>query len=158
MDELIVNIVQLEPMRAVTTVGFGQGPEEIAWNRMTAWAKQKGLWKDGKARRFFGMDTSSPSPASPNYGYQVWMTVEPEVAGEGEITVTQMPGGLYAVTRVVVHNPWEDIPSTWKRLMAWVEKSPYQLNHQQCYEETFWSDEPDYHSFTLDLFLPVRAA
>jgi DNA gyrase inhibitor GyrI len=45
MEDLNVKIVELPPMRVASTLGFGTGPEEIAWNRMTAWAKQKGTSK-----------------------------------------------------------------------------------------------------------------
>jgi DNA gyrase inhibitor GyrI len=155
MEPLTVKIVELKPMRVASTLGFSAGPEKQAWDRMTAWAQHKGLWKDGTPRRFFGFDTSSPSEGSPNYGYEVWMTVGPEVDSEGEITVKTAPGGLYAVTRVEVKDPWKDIPRAWQQLIAWVETSPYRPARHQCLEETFWEDGPNYQTFTLELYLPV---
>jgi DNA gyrase inhibitor GyrI len=156
MENIEVKIVQLEPMRVATAHGFGEGPEGIAWDKMTAWLKQRGMWQDGSSRRYFGFDNPSPSAASPNYGYEVWATVGPEVEPEGEITIKEFPGGLYAVTRCVVKNPWEDIPATWKRLATWVETSPYQSARHQWLEETFFEGDPNYQVFTLDLFMPIR--
>ncbi len=156
MDEIEVKIVELPSLRAATTIGFGEGPEGIAWDRMFAWARSKGILQDGKPHRLFGMDTSSPSPASPNYGYQVWLTVGDGIEGEGNITITSLQGGLYAAAHVEVINPWEDIPGTWKKLLAWVEKSPYQVDQRPCYEESFWKDAPDYEHFALDLLLSIK--
>jgi DNA gyrase inhibitor GyrI len=112
MENIEVKIVQLEPMRVATAHGFGEGPEGIAWDKMTAWLKQRGMWQDGSSRRYFGFGNPSPSAASPNYGYKVWASVGPEVEPEGEVTIKDFSGGLYAVTRCVVKNPWEDIPAT----------------------------------------------
>jgi DNA gyrase inhibitor GyrI len=156
METLDVRIVQLEPLRVASAHGFGSGPEGIAWDKLSAWAKQHGLWQDGSGRRYFGFNNPNPAEGSPNYGYETWVTVEPEVASEGEITVKDVPGGLYAVTRCVVKAPWEDIPSTWKRLTAWVETSPYRPAGHQWLEETFFDGDPNYQAFTLDLYFPIR--
>jgi DNA gyrase inhibitor GyrI len=156
MNTLNVKIVQLEPLRVASAHGFGQGPEGIAWDKMQAWAKQRGLWQDGTPRRCFGFNNPSPAEGSPNYGYEVWMTVGPEVESEGEITVKEVPGGLYAVAHCEVKSPWEDIPRTWKELMAWVETSSYRPARHQWLEETYFGAEPNYHEFALDLYLPVR--
>jgi DNA gyrase inhibitor GyrI len=136
--------------------GFGEGPEGIAWDKMTAWLKARGMWQDGSGRRCFGFNNPSPTGGSPNYGYEVWVTVGPEVVSEGEITVKEVPGGLYAVTRCVVKSPNDDIPAAWKQLVAWVETSTYRPARHQWLEETFFDGDPNYQAFTLDLFMPVR--
>jgi len=46
MSELEVRIVQLEPMRVAYALGFGPRPEEIAWSRILAYGKAKGLLDD----------------------------------------------------------------------------------------------------------------
>ena len=156
MENLDVRIVDLPPLRVASAHGFGEGPEGLAWDQMMAWLKQRGFWKDGSGRRFFGFNNPDPSPGSPNYGYEVWATVGPEVKSEGEITVKAFSGGRYAVTRCVVKDPYQDIPSTWKRLVAWVETSPYQPARHQWLEEAFWEEGPGDQTFTLDLFMPIR--
>ncbi len=157
MESLMdVRIIQLEPMRVASAHGFGAGPETIAWDKLIAWLKARGMWKDGTPRRFFGFNNPSPMHGSPNYGYEAWATVGPEVTSQDEITVKAVPGGLYAVTRCVVKDPWDDIPATWKRLAAWVEASSYRPARHQWLEEAFWEGDPDHQNFTLDLYMPVR--
>ena len=156
MEKPDVRIVQLAPMRVASAHGFGEGPETLAWDKLTAWARERGLWQDGTPRRFFGFNNPDPSPGSPNYGYETWMTVGPDVESEGEITVKEFPGGLYAVTRCEVTAPWEDIPGAWKRLAAWVETSPHQPGRHQWLEEHFFKGETNFEMFTLDLHMPVR--
>ena len=79
MDQPDFRIVQLEPLRVASAHGFGEGPETLAWDKLTAWARERGLWQDGTSRRFFGFNNPDPSPGSPNYGYETWMTVGSEV-------------------------------------------------------------------------------
>jgi DNA gyrase inhibitor GyrI len=153
--EFKVDIVELPELLAATTIGFGENPEGIAWDRMLAWVKEAGLRDDGHPHRLFGCDTSTPSAASPNYGYQVWFSLAEEVQTPDQIEIGCMPAGLYAVTRLDVTSPWDDIPGGWKKLMAWVETSPYQMDRRQCYEESFWAGQPDYNNIRLDLYLPI---
>ena len=46
MSKLEVRIVTLEPMRVASAYGFGPSPEEIAWEKMLAFAKKKGFGDD----------------------------------------------------------------------------------------------------------------
>jgi DNA gyrase inhibitor GyrI len=157
MSEQKVKIVKLEPMRVVCINGFGSGPERQAWEKLTAWAKEKGLLDDGKPRRFFGYNNPDPSPGSPNYGYDVWMTVDESVQAEGEARIINFPGGLYAVTRCPVMNPGDEIPNTWKKLVAWMEHSSYKHAPHQWLEEHIDPQNAVHgESFTLDLFLPIK--
>ena len=64
MSDLKVRIVQMEPMRVASAHGFGTNPEEQAWNKILAFAKDKGI--DTEEARFFGFNNPNPSPGSPN--------------------------------------------------------------------------------------------
>lgn len=156
MSNLDVRIVKLPPMRVVCVNGFGESPEGMAFARMKAWAQAHGL--SGKPYRLFGYNNPDPSPGSPNYGYDVWITVDDEsVQADGEARIIDFPGGLYAVTRIDVKNPWDDIPGTWQKLVKWMEASKYRHGKHQWLEEhigrleEMGSDQP----FTLDLHLPI---
>ena len=156
MDDLKVQIVKLEPLRVVCINGFGTSPETQAWDKLITWAKAKGLWESGQARRFFGYNNPDPSPGSPNYGYDVWMTVDESVQADGEARIIDFPGGLYAVTRCPVKDPGDDIGSTWKKLVAWMEHSPYKhASHQWLEEHIDPQNAVHGEKFTLDLFLPI---
>jgi AraC family transcriptional regulator len=155
MSDIEVRIVKLPPMRVVCINGFGEGPEGVAFDKMRSWATVHNLL--GKPYRLFGYNNPDPSPGSPNYGYDFWITVDEPVQADGEAKVIEFPGGLYAVTRLEVKNPWDDIPGTWQKLVKWMEGSKYRHGRHQWLEEhigpldEMGEDEP----FTLDLHLPI---
>ena len=155
MGKLEVRIVKLEPMRVISLYGFGSSPETQAWDKLVAWAKAKGLWEDGGTRRLFGFNNPDPSHGSPNYGYEVWMTVEENIQPDGEARLICFPGGLYAVTRCDVKDPYQDIPQTWKKLVAWMEDSQYRHAHHQWLEEHLSQVGGVSTGFVLDLYLPI---
>ena len=155
MNNLDVRIVNLPPMRVACINGFGDSPEGMAFDKMKAWAAAHKLLE--KPYRLFGYNNPDPSPGSPNYGYDVWITMDEAVQADGEARIIDFAGGLYAVTRVAVDNPGEDIPATWQQLVKWMEASKYHHGHHQWLEEHIGSldgmggEQP----FTLDLYLPI---
>lgn len=154
MDELNVEIIELEPLRAARFHGFGEQPEDLAWQQLEAWAQPRGLLDFSEAHRVFGFNNPNPAPGSPNYGYEFWLTLSAE-DDAGDAEVVDFDGGLYAVTRCVVRgDPGEVIPATWQRLVAWCESSPYQSASHQWLERHVASEEPG-EAFDLDLYLPI---
>ena len=73
------------------------------------------------------------------------------------VRIIEFPGGLYAVTRIDVKNPWEDIPGTWQKLVKWMEASKYRRGRHQWLEEHIGplDDMDGDKPFTLDLHLPI---
>jgi hypothetical protein len=51
--------------------------------------------------RTFGFNNPDPSPGSPNYGYEIWLGVGPDVEESPPIEIKQVVLGKYAVTRCV---------------------------------------------------------
>lgn len=155
MSNLEVRIVNLPPMRVACVNGFGEGPEGMAFEKMKTWAETHNL--PGRSYRLFGYNNPDPSPGSPNYGYDVWITVDESVQVDGDARIIEFPGGLYAVTRIEVKNPEDDIPGTWQRLVKWMESSKYRHGRHQWLEEhigpldEMGGEQP----FTLDLHLPI---
>ncbi len=150
MSEIQVRVVKLEPQRVASALGFGPNPEDLSWKKLFDWARAKGLLNNWQMHRYFGFNNPNPSPGSPNYGYEEWMTVGPEVEAEGEIQVKEFSGGLYAVLRC------DEIPNPriWGQLVQWRERSPYKAAHHQWLEECFNPlDPPDKLHF--DLYLPI---
>jgi DNA gyrase inhibitor GyrI len=152
MSEVEVRIVRLEPMRVACVSGFGTSPEEEAWGKLLAWAKPRGLLDDRKAHRIFGFDNPSPSPGSPNYGYDFWIVVGPDVEAEGEATIVEFSGGLYAVTRC---KGIGNIGQVWKQLVTWCEDSQYKRAHHQWLEEPLSGLDTPPDELLLDLYLPI---
>jgi AraC family transcriptional regulator len=155
MSEIDVHIVNLPPMRVACLNGFGEGPEGLAFDKMKAWAQAHNLL--GKPHRLFGYNNPDPSPGSPNYGYDVWITVDESVQADDEAHIIKFPGGLYAVTRMEVNNASDDIPATWQKLVKWMEGSKYRHGRHQWLEEHIGplGEMGGEQSFTLDLHLPI---
>jgi AraC family transcriptional regulator len=155
MIDLDVRIVSLPPIRVACVNGFGEGPEGLAFDRMKAWAQVQNLLE--KPHRLFGYNNPDPSPGSPNNGYDVWLTVDDSVQANGEARILEFPGGLNAVTRIEVNEPWNDIPGAWKKLVKRREASKNRHGRHQWLEEHIGAlvelggDQP----FTLDLHLPI---
>jgi DNA gyrase inhibitor GyrI len=150
MSELNVKIIRLEGMRVASVQGFGSGPEKQAWEKMRVFLAQQGWLADLKAHRFFGFNNPEPTPASPNYGYEQWITVGSEVMPQGDVRVKSFAGGLYAVTRCML----PIITDTWKKLVVWREGSGYKPASHQWLEECLNPFVPD-EDMQLDLYLPI---
>ena len=151
-DEFEVQIVQLDPMRVASGLGFGSNPEEQAWGKILAYAGKHQLLKSLAKPRFFGFNNPDPTPGSPNYGYEQWMTVASEAKPEEGIEIKDIPGGLYAVTRF---KNLQLITETWKRLLAWQQQSSYLLGTRQYLEELLTPPDVPYEEYVFDLYLPV---
>ena len=152
MSELQVKVIKLEPMRVVSFHGFGQEPENIAFQKLRDWAEPKGLLDDPHKRRVFGFNNPDPSPGSPNYGYEVWMEIDSEVKVEEGLTIKDFDGGLYGVARVF---GVEHIGSRWGELVAWLESSKYKGAHHQWLEQHATGKEMLPEELTLDLYIPI---
>ena len=115
MNNLDVRIIELQPMTVASGLGFGPSPEPLAWSKIIDFVKSMGWLSDLESHRFFGFNNPNPSPGSPNYGYEQWITVEKGTAADGDIEIKEFTGGLYAVTRC------KGIPAiteSWGRLVA----------------------------------------
>lgn len=152
MEELDVRIVTLPPLRAIAFHGFGSSPEEIAFKKAAAWLEETHLLEDGTPHRIFGFNNPDPHPGSPNYGYEVWITVDETVEPGEDGKVVNFSGGLYAVTHC---KGIDSIGPTWKRFVKWREASPYRFNPNiQWLEETF-NPFTVMEDVELDLYMPV---
>jgi DNA gyrase inhibitor GyrI len=155
MSKLDVRIMELKPMRVASFWGFGQSPENEAWKKLLAWARPRGLLDEPEKHPLFGFNNPNPSGGSPNYGYEVWIVVDPNTEPDGEEKIKDFDGGLYAVTRCQVpKGQFDVIGATWKKLVTWREDSKYKCGNHQWLEESLPMDLPD-TEFVLDLYLPI---
>jgi len=145
-----VRIVELGPMRVAAALGFGPQPETDAWEELLTWALATNLL-DG-TQRFFGFNNPSPMPGSPNYGYEQWMTVGPDVEALGDIEIKDCEGGLFAVLRC---SGLATIGEDWERLAAWLEAGPYRLDDRQCLEELLSSPMLPHTEWVFDLYAAI---
>ena len=152
MEELNVRIVRLAPMRVASAYGFGASPEEIAWQTLLDWAKAGGLLDVAPAPRFFGFNNPSPAPGSPNYGYEQWMTVGPDVA-------ERRWGDDQGVRRrAVCGHPLRGPADDHRHLASagdLVRGQPVRHGQHQWLEECFTPDAARLEDYIFDLYLPI---
>jgi DNA gyrase inhibitor GyrI len=149
-----VRIIQLEPMRVASALGFGPSPEALAHAKMRRFARERRLFEGPAKPRWFGFNNPSPTPASPNYGYEDWLTVGPAVEGSSEVTIKEVPGGAYAVIHC---ESLAVIGERWQELAQWVDGSPYHMGHHQWLEEHLAPMDAPAEAFNLDLYMPIEA-
>lgn len=147
---LNVRIETLPAMRVASALGFGAEPEYQSWTKLARWMEANNILNDGAVHRYMGFNNPDPSPASPNYGYEQWVTVGPNARGDDEVKVFDYAGGEYAVLRCILR----DITAAWMQLVAWVEQSPYAFAKGQCLEEYLGEGRPGPDN-EFDLYLPV---
>jgi DNA gyrase inhibitor GyrI len=159
MSELNVRIVKLEPIRVAAALGYGASPEVEAWGKLVSWAESQGLLSEIQSHRFFGFNNPNPSPGSPNYGYEQWMTIDASTQPGGEVEIKEFSGGLYAVTRC---QGTDNLPAAWQALVAWQEDSRFKLASHWCLEECLTPQhflpldrEPAFGQVEFDLYLQV---
>ena len=153
MDDLEVRIVKLEPMRVASFHGYSETPEKDAHEKSIPWMEKSGLLKKPDSYRHFGFNNPNPSPGSPKYGYEIWISIPSDLATEDDIEVKDFPGGLYAVLRC---DTLSTIGQDWKKLIAWRETSKYKHGYHQWLEELLTKpasgNEEDYR---FDLYSPI---
>jgi effector-binding domain-containing protein len=149
-----VRIVDLPAMRVASALGYGTHPEDEAATRIVRFAQSIGLEPGMPGYRTFGFNNPNPSPGSPNYGYEIWLVVGPEVQAEEPVTIKDVPGGKYAVTQFT---GLSRIGEIWRALVAWFEDSPYTRppNWCRCLEEVVNPAESDPEKWTFNLYLPI---
>jgi len=156
MEDQDIRIVTLPAMKMASFYAFSSSPETEAWNKVVDWAKSHGCWQEAPTVRIFGFNNPDPSPGSPNYGYEFWLTIGDDMQSDSVINVKEFSGGLYGVLRCnVTANPWDDIPTAWGKLVKWLESSHYKYGKHQWLEEHLSRPNGIEKDFVLDLFLPI---
>jgi DNA gyrase inhibitor GyrI len=144
-------------MQVASFHGFGSEPEFQAAAKMLAWAEPRGLYDEGFGHRVFGFNNPSPTAGSPNYGYEFWVTINPDEQVDGDARIEEFSGGLYGVLNCDVSSgdPGDIIPSTWSKLVTWLESSHYKHGNQQWLEEHLTRGDSVDNGFILDLYIPI---
>jgi len=156
MEKQDVRIITLPAMRVASFYAFSSSPESEAIDEAVKWAKSNGLWQEPPALRIFGFNNPDPTPGSPNYGYELWLTIGPDVKPGTDVKVKDFSGGKYAVLLCDVSgDPWDIIPSTWQKLVKWLETSHYTHGNHQWLEEHLSRSDSIEQGFILDLYLPI---
>lgn len=152
-----IRIVTLPPMRVASFYAFSSSPEVDAWNKLVPWAKAHAYWQVPPARRIFGFNNPDPSAGSPNYGYEFWLTVDPDIDCDEQVRIKDFSGGMYAVLNcAVTFDNLDIIGTSWSRLIIWFESSHYKHGTHQWLEEHLSRSDLQAQGFDLDLYLPIN--
>ncbi len=149
-----VRLVRLEPMRVASVRAVGETPERDAWEALCAWAGPRGLLNDPRAHPVFGFNNPNPSPGRKEYGYELWIRIEPDTPAEGGIEAKDFPGGLYAVTSCRLLGEMT-VPEVWKKLWEWAEAGSHKWRRTHELEQAR-NPEAAEDEMILDLYLPVE--
>jgi len=152
MNPSDVRIVKLEPMRVAVFYGYSDTPENDAHQQCIAWLKEMGLFDQLNSQRHFGFNNPDPTPGSPNYGYEIWIPVNPDQEIGKNVKTKEFSGGLYGVTSC---ESLSTIGKDWKRLIAWREASQYNPGSHQCLEELLTKYEEGEEDYRFDLYIPI---
>lgn len=156
MENQDIRLIRLPAMRVASFYAFGASPETESWEKLVTWAKAHSCWGESPTIRIFGFNNPDPSAGSPNYGYEFWLTINPEISLENGTSIKEFPGGLYGVLRCeVTKDSWENIPASWRKLVSWLESSHYKHGNHQWLEEHLTRLESNDSGFVLDLFIPI---
>jgi len=150
-----VDLVQLEPMHVASVHCVGPAPEQQAWNTLLAWARAEGHAALLQTHRFFGFNHPDPAPGQVEHGYELWMTVDRDAHPGRQVTIKDVPGGLYAMTRCVGAG---QLPEVWIELYDWVQASEHAWDWQHPYlEECLTPLAARSQDFVFKLYLPLLA-
>lgn len=152
---LEVRNVDLPAMTVASVVGFGKEPEPEALRLMEEYAGSIGVEIASPEHPVYGFNNPDPKPGIEEYGYEIWMRVEPGTIAEEPITVKEIPATSYVVTRLTgVSN----IGRVWQELGAWYDaKYPdAPPSKHYGYESLQTPNEPDPEKCVFDLYMIVE--
>jgi AraC family transcriptional regulator len=133
-EPLPVEVKVLPPIKVVFLRHIGPYSQVGAtWGRLMSWAGMRGLL--GPQLRMIGIVHDDPdvTPAG-KIRYDAAVVVSRPVEPEGEFGVTEIPGGVYAVT--MHRGSYESLSITYQRFFGgWLPKSGRELRDSDAFEE-----------------------
>ena len=127
------------------------------WEKFNRWAEARDLQPKGAVS--LGISHDDPSVTPPDKcRYDACVVVPPEFKAEPGVTLTDIPGGKYAVTHFKGTD--RDIGKAWNDLFrTWLPTSGYQPDDRPCFELYVSSGKKDCSKdgvIQCDICVPVR--
>lgn len=158
-----IKFVELPEFRIAKHMVISNNPEEDVSEYISKWAKKSGLLdlKDYEPRCFgWDVDVSDEDKINnKNFrGYAKCITLPEDFKPKHEgVEILYMQADEYATLRITdpFSNPFEKIPSGWKKLWDFVQNSEYKpktWENRKSFEEVIEIDGVIY----MDLYIPIK--
>ena len=120
-----VRIVCLPPATVAASHYIGKDPEHNAGKLLDKFVRESGLCKIKPDLRHYGFNHPNPSNNSPDYGYEMWITIPDDMEVPEPLVKKRFDGGLYAAHMIYMGNLHE-----WEWLCNWVftDNTKYESN------------------------------
>ena len=148
----LVRIVTAGPFRVAVFEAFGAAPESEAYEKLSAWARPRGLIDDSSSYLLLGRNDPPPPPEGGEYGYRYMLTVPEGVEVERGVVVEELPRATYAVARSGIR----DMGARWLMLYKWAEGRGYKVSDHGVEEHLALPEGEAIEALTFDLWLPVE--
>lgn len=151
MENKIVRLLRLQPLKAAVFHSFGLSPEGRALRELLLWAQKNKLLQDASAYFLLGRKNPLPIKDKKEYGYDCMITLPEGFKPAKDVTLINIKGGFYAVMRSNLSNLEENR----KYLHNWVIHSNFHFAGD-CLEELLTLSETDPDHILYDLWMPVQ--
>ncbi len=162
-----IKVVELNPMKVASFQYVGENPELNAFKEMITWAQEKNLLSKNMRYHFFGFNNPIPTEDNPVYGYEVWLPLDDDFEGDGEIKIKEFKGGLFAVTEMLFSDflsgqDWNVFHSAAK---LWMKENMYEFDSTVQWLEEHITEKKEIENFiqkndlpkwNIGLYLPIR--
>lgn len=153
-----VRIVRLPPMRFAAYRAISESPEKDCWDVMLPWYHANNL-DLVQSVRVFGHNNPDPDGQNPAYGYEVMISIPPDVGVQAPLYELEFTGGLYAAHVCTLAN----IGEVWQGLIEWSNGNEQYApdfsgfySHHPGLEETLNMDALNHQGdMQLDILLPI---
>ncbi len=153
-----VKRTNLPEMKVVSASRVSENPEEEVIGFVCKWLQARGY--ELESRRGFGFDipVSEEDKLAGKRGYEYWITIEEELAGDEDVKIKTIAADNYAFLRIrePFADPFERIGEGWKLLAGEVKKMSQEkcscgCESRYCLEEVVIEGDVTY----MDIYCPV---
>lgn len=113
-----VRIVTLPPATVAAAHVLGDEPETRVRAIMDAFVKENRLWEIKPDFRHYGFNHPNPTDETGHHGYEIWVTIPPDMDVPPPLAKKQFSGGLYAAHMIQFPNFNE-----WDAFFSWITQS-----------------------------------
>ena len=145
--------VDVEPMWTASYTVTGDNAIEKGREFLLNWAKDRGLFDDGKVHRFFGY-YNHERMGQKDFFYKIHVTVDKDfTADDSNIQIEQFSGGHYAVMKA----KYRHLGGAWSEFINWISRSPKYSFGDWWFFEEYMIDKPVIEMDTeIELHMPVK--